>query len=77
MMFQCAVVLGQLCPVSNPSQAKQARAEAGAISSFFLLTGGSRGLVHGRLWRRDGVLAVTCAQEGVIRLKPRVSESKL
>lgn len=39
--------------------------------------GGSRGLVHGRLWRRDGVLAVTCAQEGVIRLKPQVSESKL
>ncbi|KAK7827817.1 hypothetical protein U0070_019641 [Myodes glareolus] len=39
--------------------------------------GGSRGLVHGRLWRRDGVLAVTCAQEGVIRLKPQVSASKL
>ncbi|XP_035154621.3 acyl-coenzyme A thioesterase 8 isoform X3 [Callithrix jacchus] len=39
--------------------------------------GGSRGLVHGRLWRRDGVLAVTCAQEGVIRVKPRVSDSKL
>ncbi|ELW48234.1 acyl-coenzyme A thioesterase 8 isoform X2 [Tupaia chinensis] len=39
--------------------------------------GGSRGLVHGRLWRRDGVLAVTCAQEGVIRVTPRVSESKL
>ncbi|XP_011367629.1 acyl-coenzyme A thioesterase 8 [Pteropus vampyrus] len=39
--------------------------------------GGSRGLVHGHLWRRDGVLAITCAQEGVIRLKPQVSESKL
>ncbi|XP_077023968.1 acyl-coenzyme A thioesterase 8 isoform X2 [Tamandua tetradactyla] len=39
--------------------------------------GGSRGLVHGRLWRRDGVLAVSCAQEGVIRVKPRVTESKL
>uniref|UniRef100_H0WR32 Acyl-coenzyme A thioesterase 8 n=1 Tax=Otolemur garnettii TaxID=30611 RepID=H0WR32_OTOGA len=39
--------------------------------------GGSRGLVHGRLWRRDGVLAVSCAQEGVIRVRPRVSESKL
>ncbi|XP_069351616.1 acyl-coenzyme A thioesterase 8 isoform X2 [Eulemur rufifrons] len=39
--------------------------------------GGSRGLVHGRLWRRDGVLAVSCAQEGVIRVKPRVSKSKL
>uniref|UniRef100_G3VGH0 Acyl-coenzyme A thioesterase 8 n=1 Tax=Sarcophilus harrisii TaxID=9305 RepID=G3VGH0_SARHA len=38
--------------------------------------GGSRGLVHGRLWRRDGVLAVTCAQEGVIRLKQEL-ESKL
>ncbi|XP_058034030.1 acyl-coenzyme A thioesterase 8 [Ahaetulla prasina] len=31
--------------------------------------GGSRGLVQGRLWRRDGVLAVSCAQEGVIRLQ--------
>uniref|UniRef100_A0A384CP75 Acyl-CoA thioesterase 8 n=1 Tax=Ursus maritimus TaxID=29073 RepID=A0A384CP75_URSMA len=39
--------------------------------------GGSRGLVQGRLWRRDGVLAVSCAQEGMIRVKPRVSESKL
>nr|KAF6470653.1 acyl-CoA thioesterase 8 [Molossus molossus] len=39
--------------------------------------GGSRGLVRGQLWRRDGVLAVSCAQEGVIRVKPQVSESKL
>uniref|UniRef100_A0A9L0TJ91 Acyl-coenzyme A thioesterase 8 n=1 Tax=Equus caballus TaxID=9796 RepID=A0A9L0TJ91_HORSE len=39
--------------------------------------GGSRGLVQGRLWRRDGVLAVSCAQEGVIRVNPRVSKSKL
>lgn len=39
--------------------------------------GGCRGLVQGRLWRRDGVLAVSCAQEGVIRVKPRVCESKL
>ncbi|XP_006091444.1 acyl-coenzyme A thioesterase 8 [Myotis lucifugus] len=39
--------------------------------------GGSRGLVRGQLWRRDGVLAVSCAQEGVIRVKPRVTESKL
>ncbi|XP_012495948.1 PREDICTED: acyl-coenzyme A thioesterase 8 [Propithecus coquereli] len=39
--------------------------------------GGSRGLVQGRLWRRDGVLAVSCAQEGVIRVKPQVSKSKL
>lgn len=46
-------------------------------SPFSSPTGGSRGLVYGRLWRRDGVLAVTCAQEGVIRLKPRVSASKL
>ncbi|XP_006202550.1 acyl-coenzyme A thioesterase 8 [Vicugna pacos] len=39
--------------------------------------GGSRGLVQGRLWRRDGVLAVTCAQEGVIRVTPQGSKSKL
>ncbi|XP_052506444.1 acyl-coenzyme A thioesterase 8 [Budorcas taxicolor] len=39
--------------------------------------GGSRGLVHGRLWRQDGVLAVSCAQEGVIRVKPWDSTSKL
>ncbi|KAM8775686.1 acyl-coenzyme A thioesterase 8 [Rhynchonycteris naso] len=39
--------------------------------------GGSRGLVRGHLWRRDGVLAVSCAQEGVIRVKPQHSESKL
>ncbi|XP_064858190.1 acyl-coenzyme A thioesterase 8 isoform X2 [Oncorhynchus nerka] len=32
-------------------------------------TGGSRGLVQGRLWRRDGVLAASCAQEGVLRVK--------
>nr|KAF6329501.1 acyl-CoA thioesterase 8 [Myotis myotis] len=39
--------------------------------------GGSRGLVRGQLWRRDGVLAVSCAQEGVIRVKPPVTESRL
>ncbi|KAB1262306.1 Acyl-coenzyme A thioesterase 8 [Camelus dromedarius] len=39
--------------------------------------GGSRGLVQGRLWRQDGVLAVTCAQEGVIRVTPQGSKSKL
>ncbi|XP_048354740.1 acyl-coenzyme A thioesterase 8 [Sphaerodactylus townsendi] len=39
--------------------------------------GGSRGLVHGRLWRRDGVLAVSCAQEGVIRVQEPPSKSKL
>ncbi|XP_077192240.1 acyl-coenzyme A thioesterase 8 [Paroedura picta] len=39
--------------------------------------GGSRGLVHGRLWRRDGVLAVSCAQEGVIRVQDPPPASKL
>ncbi|CAK6447882.1 unnamed protein product [Pipistrellus nathusii] len=39
--------------------------------------GGSRGLVRGQLWRRDGVLAISCAQEGVFRVKPQVTESKL
>ncbi|XP_068171878.1 acyl-coenzyme A thioesterase 8 [Antennarius striatus] len=38
--------------------------------------GGSRGLVQGRLWRRDGVLAVSCSQEGVLRVTP-VLKSKL
>ncbi|XP_062360989.1 acyl-coenzyme A thioesterase 8 [Cinclus cinclus] len=39
--------------------------------------GGCRGLVQGRLWRRDGVLAVTCAQEGVIRVEQTQNQSKL
>ncbi|XP_006639608.3 acyl-coenzyme A thioesterase 8 [Lepisosteus oculatus] len=39
--------------------------------------GGSRGLVHGRLWRRDGVLAASCAQEGVFRVKAVGTHSKL
>ncbi|CAF96932.1 unnamed protein product, partial [Tetraodon nigroviridis] len=39
--------------------------------------GGSRGLVQGRLWRRDGVLAVSCSQEGVLRVKPATPPSKL
>ncbi|MGH0172075.1 UNVERIFIED_CONTAM: hypothetical protein FKN15_062688 [Acipenser sinensis] len=39
--------------------------------------GGSRGLVQGRLWRRDGVLAASCAQEGVLRVRPVPSQSKL
>lgn len=43
----------------------------------FSPTGGSRGLVRGQLWRRDGVLAVSCAQEGVIRVTPPVTESRL
>ncbi|KAL2090764.1 hypothetical protein ACEWY4_013027 [Coilia grayii] len=37
--------------------------------------GHSRGLVHGRLWRQDGVLAASSAQEGLLRMVP--SESKL
>ncbi|XP_074499797.1 acyl-coenzyme A thioesterase 8 [Sebastes fasciatus] len=39
--------------------------------------GGSRGLVQGRLWRRDGVLAASCSQEGVLRVKPVSESSKL
>ncbi|NWZ65114.1 ACOT8 thioesterase, partial [Acrocephalus arundinaceus] len=39
--------------------------------------GGCRGLVQGRLWSRDGVLAVTCAQEGVIRVEQTQNQSKL
>ncbi|KAI9183728.1 acyl-CoA thioesterase [Blastocladiella emersonii ATCC 22665] len=30
-------------------------------------TGGARGVALGRLWTRDGTLAVTCAQEGLLR----------
>lgn len=40
-------------------------------------TGGSRGLVQGRLWRRDGALAASCSQEGVLRVKPVAEPSKL
>ncbi|CAL8403371.1 unnamed protein product [Arctogadus glacialis] len=39
--------------------------------------GGSRGLVQGRLWRRDGVLAASCCQEGLIRLTAPKDRSKL
>ncbi|XP_075427916.1 acyl-coenzyme A thioesterase 8 [Ascaphus truei] len=39
--------------------------------------GSSRGLVHGRLWRRDGILAVTCAQEGVFRVRQDPPKSKM
>ncbi|KAM7423150.1 hypothetical protein PAMA_010938 [Pampus argenteus] len=39
--------------------------------------GSSRGLVQGRLWRRDGVLAASCSQEGVLRVKPAPEASKL
>lgn len=69
--------MGAALPCIKPFAGKAGCLKQGPFSPFSLLTGGSRGLVHGRLWRRDGVLAVTCAQEGVIRLKPRVSESKL
>eukprot|EP00510_Aplanochytrium_minuta_P004945 CAMPEP_0184006472 /NCGR_PEP_ID=MMETSP0954-20121128/717_1 /TAXON_ID=627963 /ORGANISM="Aplanochytrium sp, Strain PBS07" /LENGTH=206 /DNA_ID=CAMNT_0026285035 /DNA_START=325 /DNA_END=945 /DNA_ORIENTATION=+ len=31
--------------------------------------GGARGLSLGKIYRRDGTLAVTCSQEGVIRLR--------
>lgn len=40
-------------------------------------TGGCRGLVQGRLWRRDGVLAASCAQEGVLRVPEQPPPSKL
>ena len=33
----------------------------------YFLVGDGRALVHGRLWRRDGVLAMSVTQEGVIR----------
>lgn len=39
--------------------------------------GGSRGLVQGRLWRRDGVLAASCCQEGLVRLPASKEKSKL
>ncbi|XP_013125374.1 acyl-coenzyme A thioesterase 8 isoform X3 [Oreochromis niloticus] len=39
--------------------------------------GSSRGLVQGRMWRRDGVLAASCSQEGVLRVKPVTEPSKL
>lgn len=29
--------------------------------------GNGRGLVHGRIYRQDGTLAVVCQQEGVVR----------
>lgn len=47
------------------------------IQCSFSYPGNSRGLVHGRLWRRDGVLAVTCAQEGVFRVREDTPQSKL
>lgn len=46
-------------------------------SFWFCHTGGCRGLVQGRLWRKDGVLAASCSQEGVLRVKPATQPSKL
>uniref|UniRef100_UPI00398EA5C7 acyl-coenzyme A thioesterase 8 n=1 Tax=Pristiophorus japonicus TaxID=55135 RepID=UPI00398EA5C7 len=40
-------------------------------------SGGCRGLVQGRLWKQNGVLAVSCAQEGVFYVKPTPNGSKL
>lgn len=34
---------------------------------LYFVSAGNRGLVHGRLWRRDGVLAVSVVQEGLVR----------
>ena len=34
-----------------------------------VLSVGGRGLVLGRLWKQDGTLAVSVAQEGVVRGK--------
>ncbi|CAL1608768.1 unnamed protein product [Knipowitschia caucasica] len=39
--------------------------------------GGCRGLVQGKMWRRDGVLAASCSQEGVLRVKSAKHSSKL
>merc|ERR1711894_366769 len=35
---------------------------------------GSRGFTLGRLWKRDGTLAVSVAQEGVVRIDPGKSK---
>ena len=39
------------------------------MTTTVLFAVGSRALTLGRFWRRDGVLAVSVAQEGVIRGK--------
>lgn len=36
---------------------------------FFCWSGKGKALALGRMWRRDGVLAVSMAQEGVLRSK--------
>lgn len=77
VMFQCAFRWGSSALCQTPPGQSRLVLKQRPFSPFSLHTGGSRGLVLGRLWRRDGVLAVTCAQEGVIRLKPQVSASKL
>lgn len=76
---QCAPGRGSptwIAPFSR-STSGCAKGERRPFLPFSLPIGGSRALVHGQLWRRDGVLAVSCSQEGVIRVKPWVSESKL
>lgn len=76
---RCALVWGSHtgCTLFKKHVWPRCEGERRPFSPFPSPTGGSRGLVQGRLWRRDGVLAVSCAQEGMIRVKPRVSESKL
>ena len=37
------------------------------ICNYF--TGNGKALALGRMWRRDGVLAISVAQEGVLRSK--------
>ncbi len=36
---------------------------------ILLLSVSNRTLMHGRLWKEDGTLAVTVAQEGLVRLQ--------
>ena len=33
-------------------------------------TGGSRGIARGRIYRADGTLVATAAQEGLVRYQP-------
>lgn len=40
------------------------------------MAGAGRGLTYGKLFRRDGTLAVSVAQECLIRLKPPKGEDK-
>nr|KAF6470649.1 acyl-CoA thioesterase 8 [Molossus molossus] len=68
-------IMGQALVAAAKSVSEDVQVHS--LHCYFVRAGGSRGLVRGQLWRRDGVLAVSCAQEGVIRVKPQVSESKL